>query len=89
MKHLLIVVLPFFFIFKLYGQPVIETESRLAAVTVYPEQAQLEYTGVLSLPAGESKVVLTGLSPDLVAGSIQLKLSETGVSVEEISSSKN
>lgn len=89
MKHLLIVVLPFFFIFKIYGQAVIEAESRLAAVTVYPEQAQLEYTGTLSLPAGESKVVLTGLSPDLVSGSIQLKLSEAGVSIEEISSSKN
>lgn len=89
MKHLLIVVLSFFFIFKIYGQAVIEAESRLAAVTVYPEQAQLEYTGVLTLPAGESRVVFTKLSPGVLNKSIQLNLSEPGIRIESVSTKAN
>ena len=89
MKHLLIVFFPFLFIFKIYGQPVIEAESRLAAVTVYPEQAQLEYTGVLTLLAGESRVVFTKLSPGVLNKSIQLNLSEPGIRIESVSTKAN
>lgn len=89
MKPLMLIFLAFSFLLKLHGQTVIEAESRLTAVTVYPEQAQLEYTGVLTLPAGESRVVFTKLSPGVLNKSIQLNLSEPGIRIESVSAKAN
>lgn len=89
MKPLIMIVLAFSFLIKLHGQAAINVESRLTAVTVYPEQAQLEYTGVLTLPVGESRVVFTKLSPALLSQSIQLKFAESGIRIDEVSIAAN
>lgn len=89
MKPLIMIVLAFSFLIKLHGQAAINAESRLTAVTVYPEQAQLEYTGVLTLPVGESRVVFTKLSPALLSQSIQLKFAESGIRIDEVSIAAN
>lgn len=90
MKYLLIVILSILFISNAFCQSKpIEVQSTLKTVTVYPSQARLEYEGSLSLPAGESIIVLSNLSPSLMDGSVQLSLSEASVSIEDISSSRN
>jgi len=90
MHRRLIFLLSIFFTSNVYSQnKITEVQSQLKTVTVYPSQARLEYEGSLSLPAGKSIIVLSDLSPSFVDGSAQLNLSETSVSIEDISPSRN
>ncbi len=90
MKYLLITFAFILFISNAYAQiDPISMEGKLKTVTVYPEQARLEYQGTLSLPVGESKVVFTNLPPKIDKESIQLELSEASASIENIVAAKN
>ena len=90
MKHLLFVFVSTLSIFTLYGQTTpISIKGQLKTVTVYPEQARLEYEGALSLPAGESMVTFTNLPEGMEPNSLQLGLSDQSVSIENISISRN
>lgn len=86
MKPLLIVLATALFFSGLNGQSnAFEITRQLKTVTVYPGMARLEYTGTLSLSVGSNAVALTNLPSELQFGTVQFKLLDAGVSIDEIS----
>lgn len=90
MHRLLFVVASLALLPAIYSQPLpVSIKGQLKTVTVYPNKARLEYEGSLSLPAGMSTIRFTDLPEAADRKSIQLGLSERGVSIENISVSRN
>ncbi|NUO03196.1 MAG: mucoidy inhibitor MuiA family protein [Saprospiraceae bacterium] len=86
MKRLLIVLATALFLSGLNGQSnAVEITRQLKTVTVYPGMARLEYIGTLSLSAGANAVALKNLPSELQFGSVQFKLLDATVSIDEIS----
>ncbi len=53
--------------------PVVEAESRVEAVTVFPDRAEVTRAVEASLPAGESTVAVAGLPASLIAESVRVR----------------
>lgn len=85
-------VLPlgFLLLSVLGDDPVVSADSRVDAVTVYASAAQVQRSAKLELPPGDVRVVLPGLTPQLLDDSIRVKGSGSaqvklfGVAVETV-----
>jgi uncharacterized protein (TIGR02231 family) len=56
-----------------FAAPVIEAESRIEAVTVFPDRAEVTRVLEAALPAGESTVAVAGLPASLIAESVRVR----------------
>lgn len=73
-KHLL---LPFLILlsFNSYTQPKrVTAETKIESVTVFLKGAEIKRTGTVAVPLGKSELVLQGISTDIEAPSVQVKL---------------
>lgn len=55
----------------------LQANSNISAVTVYPDSARITRTTTLSLPAGETKVILPGLPLQMQASSLRVSGTST------------
>ncbi len=58
-----------------------EVETKVGSVIIYPQFAKVSRTVKIELPAGESTIILSGISPKVYHGSIEIK-TESGRSIE-------
>ncbi|MFO7754474.1 MAG: mucoidy inhibitor MuiA family protein [Bacteroidales bacterium] len=73
MKTTAIAMIIIFISCLLPAQDYIDTESRITAVTVFPDRAQIEREASLNIPQGKSLLRIPGLSPYADASSLQVK----------------
>jgi len=55
----------------------LQANSNISAVTVYPDSARITRTTQLSLPAGETKIILPGLPLQMQANSLRVSGTST------------
>ncbi len=73
MKTTAIAIIIVFISCLLPAQDYIKTDSRITAVTVFPDRAQIEREASLTIPQGKSLLRIPGLSPYVNASSLQVK----------------
>jgi len=66
------------------AQP-LEISSRIKSVTVYPKRAQVTRIAEVNLPQGNTELVLTQLSPNLIKRSLRLSIGSNDASIQEVS----
>ncbi|MCK9156827.1 MAG: mucoidy inhibitor MuiA family protein [Paludibacteraceae bacterium] len=62
-----------------------QKSSEVDKVTVYRKGAVVERSGIISLPTGETEVIVKGLSPILDPATLQAKVQDSSVSIVSIS----
>lgn len=62
-----------------------QMSSEVDKVTVYRKGAVVERSGIISLPTGETEVIVKGLSPILDPATLQAKVQDSSVSIVSIS----
>ncbi|MBV8326437.1 DUF4139 domain-containing protein [Chryseobacterium sp.] len=73
-----------FFLFSstlYFSQKPIFTKAKVNAVNVYKSSAELQNTVNVSLPAGNSEVVITNISDEIVEKSIQINTNNKNISI--------
>jgi len=63
--------------------------SQIESVTVYPKRAQVTRTAEVNLPQGNTELVLTQLSPNLIKRSLRLSIGSNNASIQEVSYRNN
>lgn len=84
MKNLITSIWMLFIAFTVTAQQEVKVSSTIEEVTVFVNAAQIQRSGSVSLPKGESTLILMGLSPHIHENSIRIK-TNAQVSIQGVS----